>query len=313
MTLLLTLTNLSRILRHIHNNRPDISEELRGWSWRHPPLLFPYESVRLAISETYGTACPSGRDIYLRHVLHMKTKPTKQQIEGYLIHFLLNKFITTFKQFITREPTTPDDLYTMLIAERPLIYQEWQAYLRSQEADLGEADKVFEQYYKTLWIPMALEACSEYAKVVMANPYATQETVLAKIMPVFSEFEVDGTSLGFSDICRVDYFTPFGLIVEVKTTFPHEMHRLAAAAYAMAVEANFEIPVDYALLQYIWLMRNGRLRVAQRLVSLTDALRIRAVEVRDQRARIIAEGLDPAPEEVCSSECPFSKLAKKNE
>jgi CRISPR/Cas system-associated exonuclease Cas4 (RecB family) len=71
--------------------------------------------------------------------------------------------------------------------------------------------------------------------------------------------------------------------------------------------------VDYALLQYVWLMRNGRLRVAQRLVPLTDALRMRAVEVRDHKARIIAEGVDPAPEEVCGSECPFSRVMNKLE
>ena len=310
VTLLLTLSNLSKILRHLHKKRPEVSEELRGWGWRQPPILFPYENIRLAISETYGTACPSGRDIYLRHILRMKTRPTRQQAEGYLIHFILNKFTTTLKQFITGEPASPDNLYRMLIAERPLIHHEWQAYLSSQGVELDDAEKVFELYFREVWVPMALEACSEYAKAVMANPYATQETVLAKIMPVFSEFEVDGTPLGFSDICRIDYFTPFGLIVEVKTTFPNEMHGLAAAAYAMAVEANFEIPVDYALLQYLWLMRNGRLRVAQRLVPLTDALRMRAIEVRDLKARIIAEGVDPAPEEVCGSECPFSRVVK---
>ncbi len=52
MTLLLTLSNLSKILRYVHRNRPEVSEELRGWSWRQPPLLFPYENIRLAISET---------------------------------------------------------------------------------------------------------------------------------------------------------------------------------------------------------------------------------------------------------------------
>jgi CRISPR-associated protein Csa1 len=313
MTLLLTLSNLSKILRYMHKNRPEVSEELRGWSWRQPPLLFPYENIRLAISETYGTVCPSGRDIYLKHVLHMRTKPTRQQIEGYLIHFLLNKFTTTLKQLITRDLASPDDLYRMLLSEKPMVYHEWQTYLVSQGVELDEAEKMFELYFREVWVPTALEACSEYAKAVMANPYATLETILAKIIPVFSEFEVDGTQLGFSDICRIDYFTPFGLIVEVKTTLPHEMHGLAAAAYAMAVEANFEIPVDYALLQYVWLMRNGRLRVAQRLVPLTDALRMRAVEVRDHKARIIAEGVDPAPEEVCGSECPFSRVMNKVE
>jgi CRISPR/Cas system-associated exonuclease Cas4 (RecB family) len=53
--------------------------------------------------------------------------------------------------------------------------------------------------------------------------------------------------------------------------------------------------------------------VAQRLVPLTDALRMRAVEVRDHKARIIAEGVDPAPEEVCGSECPFSRVMNKLE
>ena len=312
MTLLLTLSNLSKILRYVHKNRPEVSEELRGWSWRQPPLLFPYENIRLAVSETYGTVCPSGRDIYLRHVLRMRTKPTSQQVEGYLIHFLLNKFTTTLKLFITSEPASPDDLYRKLIAEKPLVYNEWLGYLNSQGLELEDVENMFELNFREVWVPMALEACSEYAKSMMANPYATQETVLAKIMPVFSEFEVDGTPLGFSDICRIDYFTPFGLIVEVKTTFPHEMHGLAAAAYAMAVEANFEIPVDYALLQYVWFMRKSRLRIAQRLVPLTDALRMRAVEVRDQKARIIAEGVDPAPEEVCGSECPFSRVVNQS-
>ncbi|MEM4404457.1 MAG: type I-A CRISPR-associated protein Cas4/Csa1 [Nitrososphaerota archaeon] len=296
-------------MRYAHKTRPEISEELRGWSWRQPPLLFPYENVRIAISEAYGTVCPSGRDLYLKHVLHKRPMTTKRQAEGYLIHHLLGKFTTCLRHHISSRDVSVSALYGKLLAEKPRLYQEWVTFLRYQELILERHESLFDIYFDELWVPMALEACSEYAKARMVNPYATEETILAKIAPVFSEFEVDGTPLGFSDICRLDYFTPFGIIVEVKTTYPDDMHRLAAAAYGLSVEASFEIPVDHALIQYIWMQSSGHLRVAQRLVPLTDSLRMRAVEVRDHRARILAEGIDPAPDERCTAECPFSGLA----
>jgi len=313
LSLLLSLSSLAPMLRFIHKRRPDISDELRGWSWMQPPLLFPYDNIRLSVSETYSTFCPSGRDIYLKHVLHRKAQPTAEQLEGYLIHHILAKSITALKRHVAAHPADSLDLFEKVLAEKENLRLTWANYLQSQDPRPGAETLMakFETYFREVCVPLALESSSEYAKSLMSNPFATEETVLAKVAPFFTEFEVDGTPLGFSDICRIDYLTPFGLIVDVKTAYPNEMHSLAAAVYALIVEANFEIPIDYALLLYVWLQKGEHLRVTRRLIPVTEALRLKAIEIRDQKAKIVAEGFDPDPNEQCSPTCPYRQLTER--
>src|SRR5579875_1736552 len=58
-----------------------VSEDLRGWNWASPPVS-PVYGAALNIDEAAGRACPSGRDVYLQHVLGARPQPTRAMVDA---------------------------------------------------------------------------------------------------------------------------------------------------------------------------------------------------------------------------------------
>lgn len=303
-----TLDELSKIARSL--KKPEISEELRGWSWREPPLLCAYD-VKLPISEVFSDACPTGRNVYMRYVLRCKPKPMPAVVEGYLVHAMISDFASSIKKCLLGEVREPLSLWQSLMDNYHELAEAWarRAAEEMRGASPEEVEAVrrkFGRWFRALWIPLSFWICSEYSRAIAKNPFVKPETLLSKVAPAFLEFEVDGSLIGFSEIGRIDALAPFSVTADIKVGAPREIHRLAIAAYAMALESTFEAPIDVGILIYLQLVK-GRsvVKASRKVFALTDELRVRAIEERDRKLRIVAEREDPGMPDRCPSHCGF--------
>jgi len=56
------------------SSQMEIAEELRGWNWHQPPLA-PVYDLKLALYEVANSYCTTSRDLYLRRIDRIKSKP----------------------------------------------------------------------------------------------------------------------------------------------------------------------------------------------------------------------------------------------
>lgn len=307
------MNSLFRLSRAVKKVIPTVSEELRGWSWGEPPILHPYHDVLLPISEVYSSVCRCGANVYAKYVLRRQPAPDPKALHGRLIHRLWSKFYSSLRGHILREAAGPQDLWLRLLAERPGLSADWanevSRFLATPVNSLPQLND-FDKYFEAIWVPMCFEACAELSRLLTMNPRAEPETVVSWLAPVVTEFQVDGSLIGFSGICRIDAFTPFGLIVEVKTSHPSEIHKAALAAYALSIESIYEVPVDVGLLMYVSILDESPVAsVRQLLVPLDERLRITAIEERDRKTRIVAERTYPDLEG-CREDCVFRRICE---
>ncbi|MEM3031751.1 MAG: type I-A CRISPR-associated protein Cas4/Csa1, partial [Nitrososphaerota archaeon] len=278
-----------------------------------PPILHPYHDVLLPISEVYSSACRCGANVYAKHVLRRQPPLDSRALHGRLIHRLWSQFHSLLKGHILREMNSPQDLWHKLMAERSRLSTSWANEVsRVQATTVNNTPETncFDGYFEAVWVPMCFEACAELSRLLAINSRAEPETVISWLAPAVTEFPVDGSLVGFSDICRVDAFTPFSLIVEVKASHPSEAHKAALAAYALSIESTYEVPVDVGLLMYVSIPDGRPVAVVRHvLVPLDDKLREVAVEERDCKTRIVAERTHPDIEE-CREDCVFRRVCE---
>ena len=300
---LVVMSSLAELSRRARRLKLVIDEELRGWSWDEPPILNPYHGYLLPISDVYNETCTCGAYVYLKHIMGRKIKPVKYSPNGEVVHHLWTRFYTSLQR-ITPSLQNPYSLYNELTNAADLE----KAYLieRLRKEGYQNAEECVDYWIKTLWNAMTYMAVSEYIKLVSSATFPP-ETITSWLCPLAVELRVDGTNIGFSGNCRLDALSPSGIIIEIKTTKPKEIHKLALAAYALTVEACYEIPIDYGLLIYIHRLEDRELFLCKHnLVPLENKLRIDAVEHRDKMLRIVHERVFKPPTSPCSASCPLN-------
>ncbi len=77
----------------------EVSDELRGWNWSEPPLLYPYDKL-LSVADIASGFCDSGRHVYLRYVLREREKPNWRLRRGILIHYILSEAVRIGKSLV---------------------------------------------------------------------------------------------------------------------------------------------------------------------------------------------------------------------
>jgi len=263
---------LLRSLRRLHRLREQdpVEEEYRGWNWDRPPLR-PRAYLGLGVSEVACRYCPTGRDVYLRR-MGVGGERTQPLVDGSLVHAVFH--------------AASCDVRRELLAGA----RGWEAYERlaasaaERVRGLGASDGQLEwlvDLYKTL----ALTWCAE------ESPW------------LFTEYGVDGTVLGLSRSLRVDGLAEGGVVVEVKYGAPRQFHQLALAGYALALEANLEVPFDYGVLIYV--RCNGRVSISWEPVYISTGLRAEFVERRDELIDMLLSGREPPKAASCPEACPY--------
>ncbi len=281
----------------------EVSNELRGWAWRSPPVAPLLDDLKLGIWEAASKYCETKRDVYLRRILGIKPKPSQAMLKGKAVHNLMVVLIREFKEELLKEPRTGSELYTSLCLRRDRLIKE---VLRKFSLSLDFAPKLA-SFYNYL----ALQLSAEYDKVVSEAPRSLRQLISDKILEITSERAVDGARVGLSNWLMIDVYVPPVTIVEIKTGAVREFHRLSIAGYGLAMESSEYVPINHGYLLYVHL--NNGIHLLRKLIKLTDEVRREFLEERDRVMELIYSERDPGIPSNCPRSCPFYYYCRGDE
>ncbi|MGY0288930.1 MAG: type I-A CRISPR-associated protein Cas4/Csa1 [Candidatus Methanodesulfokora washburnensis] len=290
---------LSRDLLPASRERP-VDERLRGWNWFQSPLR-PYSSeVPLGVWEISSLVCPTGRDVWIRHKILGKSVPTTPQIaRGIVIHKLVSSlFLRAKKMVYMGKYELRDELLkeSEVIVEREL--ENMRKYARLDEEGLKSFCRKIARWEATRIEGKVMEVRAKY-------PFLNEESLVQIAFPVATELAIDGSLLGLSQYLRTDAAWMFGgIIFDVKTDRKEEWHRLQVAGYALAFESFFEMPVDIGCVVYVSEVPDG-LKVFRDFFLITDDLRSKFLERRDELQMMLIRGNEPKKSDRCPRYCFF--------
>ncbi len=148
-----------------------------------------------------------------------------------------------------------------------------------------------------------------YTKSANSIYNLSPDGLLSLVVPIISEFPIDGSLIGFSRGIRADALLPPNILVEIKTRKPNHQHDLQLASYALAFESVYRIPVNHSIIVYVDIDdRRGSIRRSEKVVSISDQLRSEVIEKRDIAFKIIDESYDPGLPDKCSIHCPYLEV-----
>jgi CRISPR-associated protein Csa1 len=271
---MLTLSNLGRALKRLQSIRADdpVDEDLRGWNWHKPPVK-PRAYLDLSVSEIAYRFCPTKRDLWLRRVRGVKPIVTDAMRKGIAIHEAIHRSAKEIGKAIA------------------IGYTPWRAYefaisgWRRVSREVGYVDSYVEEVYRLsafMWASLSAELNS-------ATP--------------LTEYIVNGSLLGLSKSLRVDALFPGSVVVEFKYGLDRDDYDVALAGYAMALESFLEIPVDYGIV--ITVNGSDTPRISFRPVYISNAVRQRFIEARDEAIDIVLSENPPEKPSQCPATCPF--------
>ena len=82
--------------------------------------------------------------------------------------------------------------------------------------------------------------------------------------------------------------------------------------YALVLESLYERPVDVGCVVYARFVQ-GRVVIERDFHPIGDELRQWFIEERDEKARLVAEEIDPGLPSVCPKSCPFLRTCYSSE
>ncbi|WP_003544840.1 type I-A CRISPR-associated protein Cas4/Csa1 [Desulfotomaculum nigrificans] len=282
------------------SRQADTAEELRGWNWHQPPLLPPYET-KLGAYEIAGAYCPSNRDLYLRRVQKIKSLPSLAMIRGYFLHDVLVKELSRAKKIIYHRGVPGyKEIFNDL--------EQGQDYKLPDQFQVNKKDKLYLE--KEADIIAKFERQRLAAKihdVLVKQPYIGEDSLVNLAVPVVLEQKLDGSFLGMSSHLSVDAYTfSEPMVMDLKFGEKRKFHRLQTTAYALAMEAVYEFPVNLGCIVYAKI-KDDRLIIEKDIHIIDDELRQWFVEERDEKLRMIEEEIDPGVKE-CPDSCHIRQL-----
>ena|GEM_PF-4009521 len=236
-----------RELKLVRGMRADVGEELRGWRWGEPPVAPPPLGVRLSVSEIVGGYCESRRDLYLRRVLRVRAEPNGSMKFGAYIHEVFRRSLIGLRRLVEEGAASGWELIRRFDGEA----------LAREAAEAVGAEPDPRGVARFLAVQVAARV-DEVASRSGADPLS----VAARAVPLLAEYVVDGRPLGLT-LVRADAVV-HGAVLEVKVGERSDRHALALAGYALAIEADEEVPVDAGLLVYVQRRRQAEGRAGGR-------------------------------------------------
>ncbi|ACB39521.1 type I-A CRISPR-associated protein Cas4/Csa1 [Pyrobaculum neutrophilum] len=276
-----------REFRLVRGLRVEVGEELRGWRWGEPPVAPPPLGVRLSVSEIVGGVCESRRDLYLRRVAKVRVEANGSLKFGGYIHEVFRRSLVRLRRLV-EEGLRGWDLISAFKPE--------EVAAEAAAAVGHEADQRGVELARFLAVQVAARV-DEVAARGSFDPYM----LAARAVPLLAEYVIDGRPLGLT-LVRADALF-HNVVVEVKVGPEDDRHALALAGYALAVEADEEVPVDAGLLIYISF--NGGVKVRARPVAIGEGLRRQFLEERDRLMEFLHSGADPGLSPRCDDRCVF--------
>lgn len=286
-----------------------VAEELRGWNWPQPPLA-PVYDVPLALYEVAGAYCPTSRDLYLRRVQGVRMKPSLPMLQGTIFHGALAHLLVAAKRIIYAVGVKNyREIISRLSEEPPYPPECWPVETGAVEgvpqnfADLAQKVEILTAFEKARLIARIQE-------ILVKQPYIGEDSLVNLAVPVVVEQKLDGSFLGLSPNLSTDAFIfSEPMIIDLKFGRPQPFHRLTTAGYALVMEAIHEFPVNLGFLVYAE-FKDGRLIIKKDLHIISDELRQWFCEARDEKARLVAEEIDPGRPDHCPTYCSYFSLCR---
>lgn len=280
---------IARALRKLHTRRfyDQIDEDLRGWNWDKPPIK-PKAYLGLVMSDVVSY-CPSKRDVWLRRVRGLTPEPTLAMKFGSLVHDVIHKVSQIARKYLVNN-TKPWKYYVNILEE----------VTTSLNNINGEIPEEFFEWIKDFTEYLIIQVLSEASWNYVGGSVGSW-------LPWINEVHVDGSFIGLSKNLRVDAVMEGGLIIDFKTGKPHEIHKIALTGYAMALESNTELPIDYGVLIYINNVGKSP-RITFEPIYISSDLRKDFLDHRDDTIDMIISEREPRPSPPCPDTCPFKNV-----
>ncbi len=250
----------------------------------------------LGVSEVAYRYCETSRDVYLRRIAGVEGQVSQPMMTGSIVHSVFH--------------IAARDVRKLLVNG----YEPWRVY---EELAGSARRRVLEalgcsgtgcdgvewaiSFYKYLVLGWSSEAAR--VEVLYGGETATW-------LPWFTEVHVDGSPLGLSSNLRVDALAEGGVVVEVKYGRRMDFHRVGLAGYALALESQLEVPVDYGILVYVNGVQEGKPRISYDYVYIDGSLRHEFLEKRDEIIDIVETGREPPLPPLCPRSCPFYEYCR---
>lgn len=251
--------------------------ELRGWARERVGPRYRYMPTVYEVC----SPCPTHRDVYLRRVVGYRVEPSRAMACGAALH---DAFLEPLR------------------------------HLSEIERSLGSAVEALGRLKCRVLrrVPRDLRRAAS-ALFDVGSALALKWAVDERKLPVLVEPYVEASSIGMADGVRPDLVVgliPVDFVVSQGNGLYLERKRLAVTAYGMAIESMTGNPVDYGVVAVVRLERLPR--VGWRVVQLTDELRSRVLEERDEVARIAEHGEDPGLPPSCPRSCPWRSVCRED-
>ena len=291
-----------------------ISEELRGWNFHSPPVQPVGPGLLFGVGELASRYCPTMRDIWLKRVARVKPPPNVKMVRGIAYHEVVHRTTEMVKRAVYEAiEVTGSNLVELLLEE-----QERVANAAVYEAEISIApleDEVRAKLVdecRDLFRFLVVQAGAKLDTAISKYPHSDRDGLLSVAIPPVTERKVDGSLVGLAHELSVDIYTPFNAIADLKTGEVRKFHPYTAAGYALAVEAEEGVEVNYGFI--IYLRMEGRVpRIRYRYFLVGDELRREFLDIRDEAYEIVSSGKDPGMPARCPDYCPYYPVCRGGE
>lgn len=265
-----------------------ISEDLRGYAWEKPPVE-PINDVRISVSDINGF-CSTRRNVFVKYVLKEKPSVNQYMLKGLAYHNLIRDTLVSLKKAIYSGITSGEELVDEFFSNAEIPKKVCKKF----DVNVKECLRLYRF--------LVLQISARVDEILSKYPDADEENIVGLALPHFVERKVDGSLVGLSKHLSVDVFTPH-TVLDFKSGYSREEHMLALAGYALAIEADDETDVNYGFLFYIKVDKNVHIKDVGFVVS--DELRRKFIEVRDEMAELVDSGIDPGKPSQCPKFCSY--------
>lgn len=295
-------------LRYKLSKYGEIDERLRGWHWYEPPVEPPSTSLHLSVSEIAYRYCPTMRDIYLKRVERITPTPSIAMIEGKIYHEIIKYVTLLAKRLIYNEQVKAGaDLFIELLEKGTNTITKILKEL-TQTSSMTDTNKEIAKIYNkaiSLWKFISLQIASKYDAILSKYSKVNPDTIANLTTTYISERIIDGSRIGLSNRLSIDAVDPGNILIEIKTGREEYFHKLALAGYALALESESNLPVDFALLLYMHINTSPIPIVKAKPILIADEYRKEFLELRDKAMALIINEKDPGTPRKCHTSCPF--------
>jgi CRISPR-associated protein Csa1 len=273
----------------------DICDDLRGWNWNRPPVASTTD-IQLGAWEIGSLYCDTSRDVYLRRVINVKYSPTAAMKRGRIFHTLFVGLVTAVKKMIYSKGIT-----CLNEIENDLMMPSETAI---KSCGPVGGDNLSMQAV-TFWRYLHRRLVVALQEALTSQPRHSEDSLVAAVLPLITEWKIDGRRVGLSPHLSVDALT-LGAPVLIKMTVdqPQFGHRLQIAAYALAAESVYEVPFELGCMSYLT-VDGTHCSLNNDLFIIDEGLREDMLDARDAKLALLESKIQPPVSQACSKACPY--------